>query len=89
MKKVNLASACIGYVVGHEDISNNRLLTTSMRCKSDSGSLYVLQASDFIKIMNKDKTSQTNFYEQSNIRDESVKNTIRSAIKAHHKFKNP
>lgn len=75
-----------GHLFGQDDVLNQRNYTTSVRCISNSGKLFVMKANDFIKSINKDKKSVVIFNKTVQDRDAITKDILRDAIKANRKY---
>jgi CRP-like cAMP-binding protein len=49
---IRILKASKGYLLGHEDVINDRRYTTSVRCQSLEGTLFVMKADEFFSKMN-------------------------------------
>jgi len=75
-----------GQMLGQDDIINDRNYTTSARCMSGTGTLFIMQSQDFIKFIKRDRRSMRNFGEVSTERDALTQDKLRDAIKASKKY---
>lgn len=66
-----------GYLLGHEDVFNDRNYTTSVRCHSHEGTVLAMKADEFLEKMGLNQKTWNNLIEMANERDELTKKKIK------------
>ena len=84
-----MAIVGIGHVIGLEDFLNNRRMTTSVRCISDTGLLHAITGEDFFKFMSKDTGTWSMIGSAAVERDEATKGKLIKTRKDINKYNEP
>lgn len=70
--------AGMGNLFGIEDISNDRKVTTTVRCISNSGTLITIKAQDFLNFLQRDEQIWDGFRNLAEQRDNTTIGMIRN-----------
>ena len=76
---IRILSAGKGYLLGHEDVINDRNYTTSVKCISLEGSVFEIKAEEFLSNMSKMEKSFNYLLQLADERDKMTKGKIISS----------
>lgn len=71
-----------GHLIGFDDIVNNRLSTTTVRCLSNTGTLLAIDSSKFLNCVNRDEEMVKKFKNYSLEKEDQIVYKIFNSNKA-------
>ena len=78
---VRILMASKGYMLGHEDVINDRNYTTSVKCQSFEGTVFAIKADEFLAKMNANQLTWDLLLSMTDERDKMTKGKLKKAQK--------